>query len=95
MILAAQWRAVYCGVGVPWGDLTSAGAGMSREAVKEILARAEQEPEFRQIMETNGYVVLEGYDLTEEEIDAAQRWDLPALRRLVGDDAGEDTGSRA
>lgn len=57
---------------------------MSRDAVREILTRAEQEPEFRQIMETNGYVVLEGHDLTPEEIDTAQRWDLPALRRLVG-----------
>jgi hypothetical protein len=57
---------------------------MSRDAVREILSRAEREPEFRQIMETNGYVVLEGYDLTPEEIDAAQRWDLPALRRLAG-----------
>ncbi len=68
---------------------------MSREAVKEILARAEREPEFRQIMETNGYVVLEGYDLTAEEIDAAQRWDLPALRRLAGDGADGATESRA
>lgn len=67
---------------------------MSRAAVREILERAEREPEFRQIMETNGYVVLEGYDLTAEELDAAQRWDLPTLRRLAGDDAGAATESR-
>lgn len=67
---------------------------MSRAAVREILERAEREPEFRQIMETNGYVVLEGYDLTAEEIDAAQRWDLPTLRRLASDDAGAATESR-
>lgn len=57
---------------------------MSRDAVREILARPEQEPESRQIMATNGYVGLEGYDLTPEEIDAAQRWDLPLLRRMAG-----------
>ena len=62
---------------------------MSREALREIVLRAEREPEFRQIMETNGYVVLEGSDLTAEERDAAQRWDLAELRRLAGlDDEG-------
>ncbi|MDP9375145.1 MAG: hypothetical protein M3Q65_22385 [Chloroflexota bacterium] len=67
---------------------------MSREALREILQRAEAEPGFRQIMETNGYVALEGYELTEEERDAAQRWDLPALRRLAGlEDAGGAAGS--
>ena len=67
---------------------------MSRDAVREILTRAEQEPEFRQIMETNGYVVLEGYDLTPEEIDAAQRWDVPALRRLADLTPEETTETR-
>ncbi len=57
---------------------------MSREAVREILERAEREPELREMMETNGYVVLEGYDLTPEELDAAERWDVPALRTLAG-----------
>ena len=57
---------------------------MSRESLREILTRAEREPEFRRMMETNGYVILEGYDLTAEEIDAAQRWDLPTLRRMAG-----------
>ena len=57
---------------------------MSREAVREILERAEREPEIRTMLETNGYVVLEGYDLTPEELDAAERWDLPALRALAG-----------
>lgn len=57
---------------------------MSREAVREILERAEREPEIREMLETNGYVVLEGYDLTPEELDAATRWDLTALRRLAG-----------
>lgn len=57
---------------------------MSRDAVREILTRAEQAPDFRQIMETDGYVVLEGYDLTPAAIDAARHWDLPALRRLAG-----------
>ena len=57
---------------------------MSREALREIVLRAAREPEFRQIMETNGYVVLEGYDLTTEERDAARRWDLAELRRLAG-----------
>ncbi len=57
---------------------------MSREALREILRRAEEEPGFRRIMETNGYVALEGYELTDEERDAAQRWDLPALHRLAG-----------
>lgn len=43
------------------------------------------------MLETNGYVILEGYDLTTAEIDAAQRWDLPALRRLAGlAEAGAD-----
>ncbi len=67
---------------------------MSREALREILQRAEAEPGFRQIMETNGYVALEGYELTEEERDAAQRWDLPVLRHLAGlEDAGGAAGS--
>ncbi|HEY8597808.1 MAG TPA: hypothetical protein VIL85_05215 [Thermomicrobiales bacterium] len=57
---------------------------MSRESVQALLARAEREPTFRAIVETNGYVALAGYDLTAEESDAAQRWDLPALRRLAG-----------
>ena len=61
---------------------------MSREALREILQRAEAEPGFRQIMETNGYIALEGYELTNEERNAAQRWDLPALRRLAGLDEG-------
>lgn len=65
--------------------------GVSRESVREILTRAEREPGFRQIMETNGYVALEGYDLTPEELDVAQRWDLPALRRLAGLDEGDGT----
>lgn len=63
---------------------------MSRKTLREILARAEREPGFRQIMETNGYVALEGYDLTAEERDAAQRWDLPTLRRLAGLAEGGD-----
>ncbi len=58
---------------------------MSPEVVQELLARAEREPTFRAIMETNGYVALAGYALTAEESDAAQRWDLPALRRLAGE----------
>ncbi len=67
---------------------------MSREAVREILARAEREPEIRTMMETNGYVVLEGYDLTPEELDAAERWDVPALRKLAGLDP-DDTAPSA
>ncbi len=61
---------------------------MSREALREILQRAEAVPRFRQIMETNGYIALESYELTNEERNAAQRWDLPALRRLAGLDEG-------
>ena len=57
---------------------------MSRQSVRELLARAEREPTFRAIMETNGYVALAGYDLTAEEAAAAQHWDLPTLRRLAG-----------
>lgn len=56
---------------------------MSREAVREILTRAKREPDFLRMMETNGYVILAGYDLTAEEIDAAQRRDLPALRQMA------------
>lgn len=66
---------------------------MSREAVREILARAEREPEIRAMMETNGYVVLEGYDLTPEELDAAERWDVPALRALAGLDPDDPAPS--
>ena len=65
---------------------------MSRESVRALLARAELEPAFRAIMETNGYVALAGYDLTAEEADAAQRWDLPALRRLADETAEPPTG---
>ncbi len=65
---------------------------MSRESVQELLARAEREPTFRAIMETNGYVALVGYELTAEESDAAQRWDLPALRRLAGETEESPTG---
>lgn len=67
---------------------------MSRESLREILTRAEREPEFRRMMETNGYVVLEGYDLTAEEIDVAQRWDLPTLRLMAGLDEAEATEPR-
>ncbi len=68
---------------------------MSRESVQELLARVEREPTFRTIMETNGYVALAGYDLTAEEADAAQRWDLPALRRLAGDSTEPPTDAGA
>lgn len=68
---------------------------MSRESVRELLARAEREPLFRQLLETNGYVVLAGYALTAEEIAAARRWDLPALRRLAGDADDAPTGAGA
>jgi len=46
------------------------------------------------MLETNGYVVLEGYDLTPEELDAAERWDVPALRALAGLDP-DDTAAPA
>lgn len=57
---------------------------MSHDAVREFPTRAEQAPAFRQIIETDWYVVLGGADLTPTAIDAARRWNLPALRRLAG-----------
>ena len=64
---------------------------MGRESVQALLTRTEQDPAFRAIMETNGYIVLAGYDLTVEEADAAQRWDLSALRRLAEDSKESST----
>jgi hypothetical protein len=65
---------------------------MSRKSVRARLTRAEQDPTFRTLMETNGYVALAGYDLTADEADAAQRWDLFALRRLAEDSQESTTG---
>lgn len=67
---------------------------MSRESLQALLARAEREPAFRPILETNGYVALASYTLTVEEADAAQRWDLPTLWRLA-DETESSTGAGA
>ena len=67
---------------------------MSRESLRAILARAEREPAFRQMMEANGYVALAGYDLTAEEIEATQHWDLLTLRRMAGLDETSAEESR-
>ncbi len=57
---------------------------MSQEAVQQIIGRAVTDHEFRQQLIDNARAACQGYDLTEDELDALEALDQESMKAFAG-----------
>lgn len=57
---------------------------MSKEAVQAVIGKAVTDSEFREALFANPEEVLEGYDLTEDEIAALKSIDAETIESFAG-----------
>lgn len=57
---------------------------MSQEAVERVLGRALTDAEFRQQLIDDARAACQGYDLTEEELEALEGLDAESLQQFAG-----------
>jgi hypothetical protein len=57
---------------------------MSLEAVQQVIGRAVIDAEFRQQLIDDARAACQGYDLTEEELDALEALDSESLKAFAG-----------
>ena len=58
---------------------------MSQETVQEVIIKAVSEPEFRELLFSDLDKALEGFDLTEEEIESLKQMDTGMLDEYFGE----------
>lgn len=57
---------------------------MSQEAVQQVIGRAITDAEFRQQLIDNARAACQGYELTEEELNALEALDQNSLKMFAG-----------
>lgn len=57
---------------------------MSLEAVQQVIGRAITDAEFRQQLIDDARAACQGYDLTDEELDALEALDSDSLKAFAG-----------
>jgi hypothetical protein len=57
---------------------------MSAEAVQQVIGRAITDAQFRQQLIDNARAACQGYDLTDEELDALEALDAESMKAFAG-----------